>query len=157
MNLAEQLAQNWAVGVFIVASLGLCTFMVVASSLLGGRAWGHRKDTPYESGIVPVGSAQQRFSVKFYMVAMLFVIFDVEALYLFGWAVAIRETGWAGFIGATIFILILLAGLVYDSRVGALDWVPRRRRQPERIHQPALRDDDRSGQPGAGEATERVG
>lgn len=140
MNLAEQLAQNWAVGVFIVAVLALCTFMVTASALLGGRAWGHQKETPYESGIVPVGSAQQRFSVRFYLVAMLFVIFDVEALYLFGWAISVRETGWGGLIGASVFIFILLAGLIYDSRVGALDWVPRRRVQPDRVHQPAQRD-----------------
>lgn len=145
MNLADQLAHNWAVGVFIVVVLLLCTFMVTASSLLGGRAWGHGKETPYESGIVPTGSAQQRFSVRFYLVAMLFVIFDVEALYLFGWAIAIRETGWTGFVGATIFIFILLAGLVYDARVGALEWVPRRRNQPDRVHQPARRESDDPG------------
>ncbi|WP_456268997.1 NADH-quinone oxidoreductase subunit A [Kushneria sp. AK178] len=140
MDLAAQLAQNWSVGVFIVAVLALCTFMVTASALLGGRAWGHSKETPYESGIVPTGSAHQRFSVKFYLVAMLFVIFDVEALYLFGWAISIRETGWTGLVGASTFIFILLAGLIYDSRVGALDWVPRRRTQPDRVHQPAQRD-----------------
>ena len=78
---------------------------------------------------MPTGSARLRFSAKFYLVAMLFVIFDVEALYLFAWAVSVRESGWAGLIEATVFIAILLAGLVYLWRVGALDWAPSSRRE----------------------------
>lgn len=69
-----------------------------------------------------MGSARLRLSAKFYLVAMFFVIFDVEALYLYAWAVSIKESGWIGFIEATIFILVLLAGLIYLVRVGALDW-----------------------------------
>ncbi|PTB98694.1 NADH-quinone oxidoreductase subunit A, partial [Marinobacter sp. Z-F4-2] len=94
------------------------------SSLLGGRSHGVSKTIPFESGIVGVGDARQRFSVKFYLVAMLFVIFDIEAVFLFAWAVVIPETGWSGFWGAAVFILILLAGLLYDSRSGALEWAP---------------------------------
>lgn len=123
----EQIAQHWSVAIFVIAVFGLCAFMVGLASLLGGRAWGHQKNTPFESGIVPVGSAHQRFSVKFYMVAMLFVIFDVEALFLFAWAVTVRESGWTGFVEAFIFIVVLLAGLIYLSRVGALDWAPIKR------------------------------
>lgn len=123
----EVIAQHWAVGLFVVAVGALCVLMIGASSVLGGRSQGRSKSLPFESGIVGTGNARQRFSVKFYLVAMLFVIFDIEAVFLFGWAVAIREVGWSGFWGAAIFILILLAGLLYDSRVGALDWAPKRR------------------------------
>ena len=128
-NAAGLVAQYWAVGLFVVAVIGLCAFMVGAASLLGGRSQGRSKNIPYESGIVGTGSARQRFSVKFYLVAMLFVIFDIEAVFLFAWAVSVREVGWAGFWGAAIFIFILLAGLVYDSRVGALEWAPTARRK----------------------------
>lgn len=123
----EIIAQYWAVGLFVVAVIALCVFMIGAASLLGGRSKGRSKSLPFESGVVGTGSARQRFSVKFYLVAMLFVIFDIEAVFLFAWAVAVREVGWAGFAGAAVFIFILLAGLVYDSRVGALDWAPKRK------------------------------
>lgn len=103
--------------------------MVGVSYLLGGRDWGRAKNEPFESGIVSVGSARLRISAKFYLVAMFFVIFDVEALFLFAWAVSVRETGWAGFIEASIFIGILLIGLVYLWRLGALDWAPEKQRQ----------------------------
>lgn len=125
----ETLAQHWALAAFLLAVGGLCAFMLGLSSLLGGKAWGRSKEEPFESGIVPTGSARLRFSAKFYLVAMLFVIFDVEALFLFAWAVAVRESGWAGLIEAAVFILILLAGLVYLWRVGALDWAPEARRR----------------------------
>lgn len=127
-NVTEIVAEYWAIGLFVFAVLGLCGFMIVASSLLGGRSEGRSKALPFESGIVGTGSARQRFSVKFYLVAMLFVIFDIEAVFLFAWAIAIEDAGWPGFWGAAIFIFILLAGLIYDSRVGALDWAPKGRR-----------------------------
>lgn len=128
-NAAALIAQYWAVGLFVVAVIGLCAFMIGAASLLGGRSVGRSKSLPFESGIIGTGSARQRFSIKFYLVAMLFVIFDIEAVFLFAWAVSVREVGWAGFWGAAVFIVILLAGLVYDSRVGALDWAPAARRK----------------------------
>lgn len=96
---------------------------------LGGRARARAKHTPFESGIDSVGTARMRLSAKFYLVAMFFVIFDVEALYLYAWSVSIRESGWVGFIEAAIFILVLLAGLVYLVRIGALDWTPVRSRR----------------------------
>ncbi|GAB2789494.1 NADH-quinone oxidoreductase subunit A [Halomonas shantousis] len=129
-------AQYWAVGLFVVTVLILCAVMIGAASLLGGRSRGRSKTLPYESGIVSTGSARQRFSVKFYLVAMLFVIFDIEAVFLFAWAVSVREVGWTGFWAAAIFIFILLAGLVYDSRVGALDWAPAARRRASRDDSP---------------------
>jgi len=125
------LSHNWALAAFLLGVLGLCAFMLLVSSVLGSKAWGRSKNEPFESGIVSTGDTRLRFSAKFYLVAMLFVIFDVEALFLFAWAVTVRESGWAGFIGATIFISILVAGLVYEASIGALDWSPsgRRKRQ----------------------------
>lgn len=133
-NATALIAEYWAVGLFVTAVVTLCIFMIGAASLLGGRSRGRSKSLPFESGIVGAGSARQRFSVKFYLVAMLFVIFDIEAVFLFAWSVAVRDVGWSGFWGAAVFIFILLAGLVYDSRVGALDWAPKRRaRMDDRI------------------------
>ncbi|MGH8354475.1 MAG: NADH-quinone oxidoreductase subunit A, partial [Pseudomonas sp.] len=77
----------------------------------------------------PTGGARLRLSAKFSLVAMLFVIFDIEALCLFAWSVSVRESGWTGFVEALVFIAILLAGLVYLFRVGALDWAPEARRK----------------------------
>lgn len=124
--------QNWAVAAFVLVTVALLLFMVGAASILGGRAWGHSKNTPFESGIVGTGSARIRFDAKFYLVAMLFVIFDVEALYLYGWSVSLRDAGWPGLIGAALFIFILLAGLIYDVRMGALEWSPASRRPCKR-------------------------
>ncbi|KYP97312.1 NADH:ubiquinone oxidoreductase subunit A [Sodalis-like endosymbiont of Proechinophthirus fluctus] len=120
----EITAYYLAFAVFILGAFGLCAFMLTGGFLLGGRARSPSKNMPFESGIDPVGTARLRLSAKFYLVAMFFVIFDVEALYLYAWATAIREAGWVGFIEATIFTLILLAGLVYLVRIGALDWTP---------------------------------
>lgn len=121
------MSHNWAFAVFLLGVCGLIAFMLGVSSLLGSKAWGRSKNEPFESGMLPTGSARLRLSAKFYLVAMLFVIFDVEALYLFAWAVSVRESGWAGLIEATVFIAILLAGLVYLWRIGALDWAPQGR------------------------------
>ncbi len=126
---ASVMAHNWGLAVFLLGVFALIGFMLGVSSLLGSRAWGRSKNEPFESGMLPTGGARLRFSAKFYLVAMLFVIFDVEALFLFAWSVSVRESGWAGFIEATIFIAILLAGLVYLWRIGALDWAPEARRK----------------------------
>ncbi|MFC5694597.1 NADH-quinone oxidoreductase subunit A [Pseudomonas sp. GCM10022186] len=123
------MSHNWGFAVFLLGVVGLCAFMIGVSSLLGSKAIGRSKNEPFESGMLPTGTARLRLSAKFYLVAMLFVIFDVEALFLFAWSVSVRESGWAGFIEATIFIAILLAGLVYLWRIGALDWAPEGRRK----------------------------
>lgn len=103
--------------------------MLIVSLIAGGRNWGRAKNQPFESGVVSQGGANVRFSAKFYLVAMFFVIFDVEALFLYAWAVSVRESGWAGFIEVTIFVLVLLAGLIYVWRLGALDWAPAARKR----------------------------
>ncbi|HMV70572.1 MAG TPA: NADH-quinone oxidoreductase subunit A [Pseudomonadales bacterium] len=129
----DALAQYWSVAVFVGVILLVCALMLGVSAIVGGRTSGRAKTEPFESGIVSVGSARLRLPAKFYLVAMFFVIFDVEALFLYAWAVALRESGWIGFVEAAIFIMVLLAGLVYLWRIGALRWhVPPRRRQQGR-------------------------
>lgn len=123
------LAQNWSFGVYLWVISCLCVLMLGISFFLGARNRGRAGQEPFESGIVSVGGARLRFSTKFYLVAMMFVIFDAEALFLYAWAVCAREVGWAGFIEAAIFIGVLLVGLVYLWRVGALDWAPASRRR----------------------------
>jgi NADH-quinone oxidoreductase subunit A len=92
-------------------------------------------EQPFESGIVAVGSPQLRFSVHFYLIAIFFVIFDLEAVFIFAWAIAFRESGWPGYIVILIFIGVLIATLVYLWRIGALDWrTPRQRRVEAKIH-----------------------
>lgn len=130
--MSETLSQNWAFAIYLIGVLALVAFMIGTASLLGGKAYGRNKNTPFEAGQLPTGSTKIRFSAKFYLVAMLFVIFDVEALFLFAWAVSLKQTallgfGWTSFIEATIFILILLAGLIYILRLGVMNWAPQGR------------------------------
>lgn len=122
-------ADTWALIVYVVAVFGLVGLILALSWLLGGRDWGRAKNEPFESGVVGTGSTRMRFSAKFYLVAMFFVIFDVEALFLYAWAVSLRESGWPGFIEAFIFIFILAASLVYLWKIGALDWAPASKRR----------------------------
>ncbi|MCC6859499.1 MAG: NADH-quinone oxidoreductase subunit A [Bryobacterales bacterium] len=100
--------------------------MLVVSHLLGERHEQPATGEPYEGGIVSQGSARLRISANFYLVAMLFVIFDLEAVFLYAWAVAARESGWTGYVEAMIFLAILALTLFYLWRTGALDW-PRMR------------------------------
>lgn len=123
------LTQPWTMAFYMGGVLFLLAFMLGIPWLLGGRDWGRAKNDPFESGIVGQGGARLRLSAKFYLVAMFFVIFDVEALFLYAWAVSAREAGWAGFYEVAIFIVVLLAGLVYLWRIGALEWAPESRRR----------------------------
>ena len=105
-------------GIVIAAIIGL----LVASTLLGQKRSDHATQDVYESGVLPVGSPNIKISVPFYLTAILFIIFDLEAVFLFAWAISIREAGWVGFIEVFIFIAILIAGLIYLWRSGALEW-----------------------------------
>jgi len=118
---------NWALAIYSVAVFGVVGLMLGASYLLGGRDHGRAKNEPFESGAVSVGGAQLRMPAKFYLVAMFFVIFDVEAVFLYAWAVSVRQNGWTGFAIAAVFIIVLLAALFYVWRVGGLDWAPNRK------------------------------
>ena len=114
----------WPFVVYALAVVVVLGAVLGGSWLLGARTR-QRKSTamPFESGIVPAGEAgQTRLSVEFYLIAMFFVIFDLETIFIFGWAVAFYELGWRGYLGAAAFILILLVALVYEWRTGALDW-----------------------------------
>ena len=96
--------------------------MIVISYFLGERHKEKATDKPYESGIESTGSARLKFSIKFYLQALFFVVVDVESIFIFAWAIAFKELGWAGYIGIVIFIAILLVMLVYLWKTGALDW-----------------------------------
>jgi NADH-quinone oxidoreductase subunit A len=112
----------WPLAVYIALVGMLVVAMLSLSFVLGQRHKDRATGSPYESGILSEGSARVRFSAKFYLVAMFFVIFDLEAVFLFAWAVAVRETGWTGYAEVLLFITVLLATLAYLWRVGALDW-----------------------------------
>ena len=112
----------WPFGIYLIATLLLIAGMLLLSYLLGERHRETATEIPYESGIIPTGSAQARFSAKFYLVAMFFVIFDLEAVFIYAWAVAARELGWLGYGEISLFIGVLLAALIYLVRLSALDW-----------------------------------
>ena len=105
-------------GVSVLNAVG----MLVASHILNPRRATPEKEMPYESGMVPVGDTRGRFSVKFYMVAISFIIFDLEAIFLIPWAVEMRSLGWGGFLAMLIFTVVLVVGLVYEWKKGGLDW-----------------------------------
>ncbi len=128
---------TWAFLVYGVAVLFVVFLMLGLSWVLGGRNTGRAKNDPFESGVVSVGSGRLRISAKFYLVAMFFVIFDLEAVFLYAWAVSLRATGWAGFAEATVFIVVLLVGLAYIWRLGGLEWAPKPRLQRLREQQAA--------------------
>ena len=105
-----------------VVAMLLAAGLITVSYLLGKRVKNRVKDMPYESGIVPTGDARQRFSVKFYLVAMLFIVFDIEAIFLYPWAVVYRELLMQGFVEMLIFVILILSGFFYIWKKGALDW-----------------------------------
>lgn len=102
--------------------LAVVATMLGLSFFLGQSINRKYKNTPFESGIISVGSAHFRISVHFYLSAILFIIFDLEVVFLFAWAVAVEQAGWPGFIEISVFIAILLLALFYLYRIGALDW-----------------------------------
>ena len=115
--------QGWlSILIMIALGAGFALISVLLSSVLGPRKPTPEKLTPYECGMQPVGTARERFSVKFYLVAMLFLLFDIEAVFLFPWAVVYRGLGLFGFFEMLLFIAAILAGYVYVWKKGALEW-----------------------------------
>ncbi len=116
---------------FVYAGLVLVVVgaMIGISYLLGERHKGRATHEPYESGVPITDSARVRYAAKFYLVAMFFVIFDLEAVFLFAWAISFEEAGWKGYFAMLFFVVILLVALVYLWRMGALDWGTSRRIQ----------------------------
>ncbi len=123
----EDTAHYWVFLLYAAAVIGLVAGMIGASYFLGQRHLKQATRQPFESGIVPVGYARFRLPIQFYLVAMFFVIFDLEAAFLYAWATAVRAAGWTGYIVISVFIAALLAALAYLWRSGALDWGPRPR------------------------------
>jgi NADH-quinone oxidoreductase subunit A len=112
----------WPFLVYFILVILLVAAMLAVSYLLGERHHERHSGVPYEGGVSSVGSARVRLSARFYLVAMFFVVFDLEAVFIFLWSVAAREAGWAGYCEVVIFIAVLVAGLAYLWKVGALDW-----------------------------------
>ncbi len=106
------------IGFVIVNAVG----MLAVSHLISPRSPTTLKAAPYESGMPPLGSARQRFSVKFYLIAMLFIVFDIEVVFLIPWGVAFRRLGLSGFLAMAIFIIVLEVGHAYAWKRGALEW-----------------------------------
>jgi NADH-quinone oxidoreductase subunit A len=105
----------------IIAAV-LAAALIAISYIFGKRVRNRVKDMPYESGIVPTGDARQRFSVKFYLVGMLFILFDIEAIFLYPWVVVYRELKMFAFVEMLIFVVLILSGFFYIWKKGALDW-----------------------------------
>ena len=122
--LLEQNITFWPFIVFAFIVISLIGIMIGLSYVLGERHKEKTTDEPYESGIPPTGDARLRFSSGFYIIAMFFVIFDLDAAFIMLWAVSFRELGLPGYIGIVIFIGILMILLVYELSIGALDFGP---------------------------------
>lgn len=117
------------IGVVLLVAVLLASTMIGLANVLGPRRPSLVKQAPFECGSEPVGSARERFGVKFYVVALLFIVFDIEAIFLYPWAVLLLPDGqgnpglgWPGFISMGIFVFTLIAGLVYVWKKGVLDW-----------------------------------
>lgn len=119
--LATTLPPLWPLALYVALIFVVAGAILTLSWALGQRHKEPQTGEPYESGIVSFGSARLRWSVSYYLVAMLFVVFDLEAVFLMAWAIALRDAGWAGFVEALIFVAVLAAALVYLWREGALD------------------------------------
>jgi len=122
---AIEVSQNlWPFLIYALSVVALLTVTLLIARAVGARTpHTEATDLPFESGVVPVGSADQtRLTIEFYLIAMFFVIFDLETIFIFAWAVAFYELGWRGYLGAAVFIVILLVALIYEWRTGALDW-----------------------------------
>lgn len=114
--------------VYFGAVIGIAGVMLGVAYLLGQKHTAKATDEAFESGIVAAGDVHIRFFVQFYLLAIFFVIFDMESVFLFAWSVALQEAGWPGFIEALIFIIILISALLYLWAIEALDWRTRRQR-----------------------------
>jgi NADH-quinone oxidoreductase subunit A len=115
--------QGWlSILIMIALGAGFAFAALMLSSVLGPSKPSPEKSAPYECGMPAVGDARERQSVKFYLVAMIFLLFDIEVAFLYPWAMALRDLGWGGFVQVLVFMMLLLAGYTYVWRKGALDW-----------------------------------
>lgn len=114
----------WPFLLYTAIVISLPVLILALSHILGGRHKERATGEPYEGGILSTGSARLRFSSQFYLIAMLFVIFDVETVFIVSWAIAFQELGWYGYFGVLVFIALLVVVLIYEWRNGALDFGP---------------------------------
>ena len=112
----------WPLVVYFVAIIALVLTMLILSWLLGQQRANAATNDPFESGVVSVGNAHGRISVEFYLIAIFFVIFDLETVFIFAWAIAFFELGWQGYFAILVFITVLVIALIYEWRSGALEW-----------------------------------
>jgi len=108
--------------IMVIVAIGFAVFTLVASHFLGRRVYDPAKQLPYECGITPVGNARDRFHARFYLVAMLFIVFDIEIVFLYPWAVVFKQLALFGLIEMGVFLLILIMGFAYVWGKGALEW-----------------------------------
>ena len=117
--------QSWlSILILFALGAGFGAINIALSQLLGPKVVTPEKLAPYECGVPPVGDARERQSVKFYLVAMVFLLFDIEVAFLYPWAMALRDLGWTGFVQVVTFMAILATGYIYIWRKGVLDWGP---------------------------------
>ena len=115
--------ENWLlILLLVVMAVGFGGVSVLLGKLLGPRNPSPEKSAPYECGMPAVGDARERQSIRFYLIAMIFLLFDIEVAFLYPWALALRSLGWAGYLQVVLFTLVLVAGYVYVWKKGALDW-----------------------------------
>jgi len=123
-------AETWfPVLIQIVIAIAVAGGMIGASAILGRRVRDTAKSSPYESGMKPVGNARGRYSVKFYLVAMVFILFDIEAIFLYPWAVVYRQLRLFGFFEMLLFIVLVLCGFFYIWKKGVLNWSAEERKE----------------------------
>ncbi len=120
----------WEPGILSLTIFSVLILIFVASQLfvahwLGEKKKSTEKSRAYESGVIPTGTARLRYPVPFYMVAIFFLLFDVEAAFIFSWAIAFKELGWAGWLQISFFIIVLILGLIYIWNKGGLEWGPK--------------------------------
>ena len=111
-----------AIAVIVVLATLIALIAIGLGTLFGPRKPSEAKSIPYESGIVPIGEGTRRMPVRFYLIAVLFILFDIEVIFFLPWAIVFRQLGWFGLIEMVIFIVILLVGYVYAWKKGALEW-----------------------------------
>ncbi|MEQ8515901.1 MAG: NADH-quinone oxidoreductase subunit A [Chromatocurvus sp.] len=133
--MSDQATVFWPFAVYFIGVLTLVATMLGLSYMLGQRRANAATNMPFESGVLSVGSPQLQLSVDFYLVAILFVIFDLETVFILAWAVAFFELGWSGFIAVFVFIAVLVVALIYELSTGALDWGNKKRAaaRPEEV------------------------
>lgn len=121
-DILEYLQQYLPIIIFFGLATAISTIMICIPLVLGKHRPDHEKNSPYECGFTPFSAPRRKFDVKFYLVAILFIIFDIEIMFLFPWAISLGKIGLVGFWSMMVFLAILVVGFVYEWRKGALDW-----------------------------------